>query len=68
MDLGGRVTVAETELDLECMELGESESGRPSWLATTLDLLDQWGPFRLALLETLIRIADWRASAKGGKA
>ncbi len=28
-----------------------------------LDLLAQYGPFKLAWLEMLVRIADWRASS-----
>jgi CRISPR-associated endonuclease/helicase Cas3 len=55
-------TFPETELHLALMELGEGEQGR-SWSARALSLLDQHGPFRLAWLETLVRIADWRASA-----
>jgi CRISPR-associated endonuclease/helicase Cas3 len=50
-------------LDLELMELGEDEAGRPSWSARTQALLATHGPFRLAYLEALLRIADWRASA-----
>ncbi|MFZ5557559.1 MAG: type I-G CRISPR-associated helicase/endonuclease Cas3g [Pseudomonadota bacterium] len=53
---------AETTLRLALMELGEGEQG-PSWTARTLKLLDEHGPFRLAWLETLVRLADWRASA-----
>jgi CRISPR-associated endonuclease/helicase Cas3 len=53
---------AETTLRLALMELGEGEQG-PSWTARTLALLDEHGPFRLAWLETLVRLADWRASA-----
>lgn len=49
-------------LKLALMELGEGEQG-PSWTARTLQLLDQHGPFQLAWLETLVRLADWRASA-----
>ncbi len=33
------------------------------WTQTTTALLDRYGPFLLAYLETLVRIADWRASA-----
>lgn len=51
------------ELSLALMEIGEGEQGR-SWTARTLGLLEQHGPFRLAWLETLVRLADWRASAK----
>jgi CRISPR-associated endonuclease/helicase Cas3 len=44
------------------MELGEGEQG-PSWTERSLKLLDEHGPFCLAWLETLVRLADWRASA-----
>jgi CRISPR-associated endonuclease/helicase Cas3 len=50
-------------LDLSLMEMGEDEHGRPSWTERTQALLAQYGPFRLAYLEALIRMADWRASA-----
>ena len=39
--------------------------GDRSWTRTVLELRDQYGPFVLAYLETLVRVADWRAS--GGK-
>jgi CRISPR-associated endonuclease/helicase Cas3 len=51
----------ETMLKLALMEIGEGEQG-PSWAERTLQLLDQHGPFQLAWLETLVRLADWRAS------
>jgi CRISPR-associated endonuclease/helicase Cas3 len=38
-----------------------SETDR-SWASTVRGLLDRYGPFRLAYLETLVRMADWRAS------
>ncbi|HII39342.1 TPA: CRISPR-associated helicase Cas3' [Candidatus Micrarchaeota archaeon] len=50
------------KLDLSLMELGEG-----SWLEKTLKLRDDIGPFRLAYYETLLRIADWRASSKEAK-
>jgi CRISPR-associated endonuclease/helicase Cas3 len=53
---------AETVLCLALMELGEGEQGR-SWTERVQCLLAEYGPFRLAWLETLVRIADWRASA-----
>lgn len=53
----------ETTLKLALMELGEGDQG-PSWTERTLKLLDRHGPFRLAWLETLVRLADWRASAE----
>lgn len=53
----------ETRLSLACMELGRGPHG-DSWLQRTLTLLDRLGPFRLAYLETLLRVADWKASAE----
>ncbi|MHB1544331.1 MAG: type I-G CRISPR-associated helicase/endonuclease Cas3g [Gammaproteobacteria bacterium] len=52
----------ETTLKLALMEIGEGAQGA-SWTERTLKLLDQYGPFQLAWLETLVRLADWRASA-----
>lgn len=49
-------------LSLEPMLLGGSEDGRPSWADQAQHLLDRYGPFRLAYMEALVRMADWRAS------
>ncbi|MGH2969609.1 MAG: type I-G CRISPR-associated helicase/endonuclease Cas3g [Solirubrobacteraceae bacterium] len=48
-------------LDLACMEIG---GGGESWTELACGLRDDpaLGPFRLAFLEALVRIADWRAS------
>jgi CRISPR-associated endonuclease/helicase Cas3 len=48
-------------VDLEQFRFG----GDLSWTRTVLELRDKYGPFTLAYLETLVRVADWRAS--GGK-
>jgi CRISPR-associated endonuclease/helicase Cas3 len=49
-------------VDLDQFSLGADRS----WTRTVLGLRDRYGPFVLAYLETLVRVADWRAS--GGKA
>jgi CRISPR-associated endonuclease/helicase Cas3 len=63
VDLGAGVVVPEQTLSLACMELGGGSEGA-SWADRMLRLLEDLGPFRLAYLEMLIRIADWRASKK----
>lgn len=50
---------AELTVDLDQFSFG----GQRSWTRTALSLRDQYGPFVLAYLETLVRVADWRASA-----
>ncbi len=60
--LGGGVTAPPATLSLECMQLGRSEDGKPSWAERMLKLRDGLGPFRLAYLEALFRAADMRAS------
>lgn len=51
----------ESHLKLALMEIGFGEQGA-SWTERSLKLLEDHGPFRLAWLETLVRLADWRAS------
>jgi CRISPR-associated endonuclease/helicase Cas3 len=53
---------ATTSLSLDLMRMGDSADGRPSWGARTLRLLSDHGPFKLAFLEAVVRLADWRAS------
>jgi CRISPR-associated endonuclease/helicase Cas3 len=50
---------AELTIDLDQFNLG----GDRSWTRDALALRDRYGPFVLAYLETLVRVADWRASA-----
>ena len=75
IDLGDGLVIAATKVSLACMELGGtaeirdngdgtvSLAGR-SWTEQAVELLENYGPFRLAFLEALIRTADWKASAK----
>lgn len=56
-------------LDLSLMELGAMEGDgqvRRSWTDRMASLRDsaRWGPFRLAFLEALLRVADVRASLR----
>lgn len=57
------VMVPELRLDLGVMEAGRGPDGRPSWSERVLRLREQLGPFVLAYLEALLRVADWKASA-----
>jgi CRISPR-associated endonuclease/helicase Cas3 len=54
-------TLPPTILRLDLMRLGEGVRG-PSWTTRTQRLLKTHGPFRLAWLEALVRIADRRAT------
>lgn len=62
VDLGAEQSVA-VNLDLTIMALGLGPSG-PSWTERMARLLASEGPFRLAYWETLVRIADWRGTAR----
>jgi CRISPR-associated endonuclease/helicase Cas3 len=66
-ELGNDVSVPATELDLTLAQIGISDNGEPSWLERTLGLRERLSPFRLAYLEALVRMADWRASDKEQK-
>lgn len=64
VELGNGSWMPETEMDLRVMQLGFNAHGFTSWTSMVLQLLEEYGPFRLAYLEMLVRVADWRASAK----
>ena len=51
-----------TALDLSPSEAGLSPRTGRSWTERVLNLLDRFGPFALAWLETILRAADQRAS------
>ena len=63
VDLGAGEAWTGGALRLALMELGEDAQCGASWTERTRGLLAAHGPFRLAYLEALLRIADWRASA-----
>jgi CRISPR-associated endonuclease/helicase Cas3 len=61
VDLGDGVMLPPTTLDVEALT---AFAGPETWLAEVLGLLarDDLGPFRLAFLEGMVVLADWRAS------
>jgi CRISPR-associated endonuclease/helicase Cas3 len=58
-------TVPALSLSLSPMLLGRGTDGGSSWSARMLALRDNpdLGPFRLGFAESVVRLADWRASA-----
>ncbi len=66
--LGGNLEKASIELTLEPTKMGSGRNGSRAWSDRALDLLSVHGPFRLAYLEMVLRVADERASEKAEKA
>jgi CRISPR-associated endonuclease/helicase Cas3 len=62
--LGAGVEREETTVWLESAKLGRVQEAAGSWTERVLLLRDELGPFRLAYLEMLLRIADETASAR----
>lgn len=63
--LGNNKKIPSTTLNLSLMEIGTDEHGNPSWMERMCKLRDDknLGLFRLAYLEGLVRVADWRSSS-----
>lgn len=59
-DLGEGLVTGEVPLDLSISSLGT----KGSWVNLVAVLLQTFGPLRLAMLEAVVRVADWRASAQ----
>lgn len=59
---GAPLGLPDAVLSLDPASLGFSPKTGASWTERVLGLLEQFGPFRLAYLETLLRAADCRAS------
>ena len=64
LDLGDGIHWTGGALSLSAMELGHDVESGSSWAERVADLLALYGPFRLAWMEAMLRIADWRASGK----
>ncbi|MDA7951396.1 MAG: CRISPR-associated helicase Cas3' [Pirellulaceae bacterium] len=69
VDLGDWTSTKEVCVDLSLMEMGEQnrtgQKPQASWRTRVLNLLNEYGPFCLSYLESLVRIADWHASTEG---
>jgi CRISPR-associated endonuclease/helicase Cas3 len=61
--LGDGVSASGVLLDLSVTALGDGPTG-PSWIDRMARLLRSHGPFRLAFWEMLVRVADWRGTAR----
>lgn len=61
---GGYAMLPPLKLSLEPAEMGLGERYGKSWTDRVARLRATYGPFTLAYLEALFRVADWRASAR----
>lgn len=59
---GASLGLPDARLSLDPAYIGFSPKTGASWTERVLGLLEKFGPFRLAYLETLLRAADCRAS------
>ena len=60
------VALPEASMSFAPVRMGRDPNGNPSWSERALVLRDRpdVGPFRLAFFEAVVRLADWRASAR----
>jgi CRISPR-associated endonuclease/helicase Cas3 len=67
-ELGGGVVSPPLTLSLDAFKVGSQNAAR-AWVDRTIGLRDDptIGPFRLAYMELLVRLADWNASASEAK-
>ena len=63
VDIGGQTVAGSALVVSRYTGLGLDVDGHVPWFERAADLLDRFGPFRLAHLEALVRFADWRASS-----
>ena len=66
-DIPPMLGLAASTLTVDLDQFGAGDA-RSSWYHAVGGLLERYGPFRLAYLETIVRIADWRASGGREKA
>lgn len=60
--LGGGITSLKFNLRLGLIELGTKVNGDNSWLNRSWHLLQEYGPFKIAYMESILRSGDQRAS------
>lgn len=60
---GNEAQLPELTLSLAAAAMGVGSRYGASWTDRTSRLFERYGPFSLAFLETVLRVADWRASA-----
>lgn len=59
---GSRINLPELTISLACATMGLNVRYGASWSERVGRLLKRLGPFTLAYLESIFRVADWRAS------